>query len=385
MKKLKFLILGLPLFLVACRPPIPDVEQAIQGTDPTTIVVLNNDATDAYYRSALPFVSSPTRGLIYGSISNRADIAQVEMSLSRLATDFFDPDDYLIRDGQYLTREFVLNVLRANNPEPTHTSESETGLNPAFGTEIEFRGATFESNEDDVIRPLAYLLEQNFVTVHDDDFHLEGVAIALALNPYYREIDFTTAFDHHWRMSDEQIIEFGQQTAAYLLPMLRQQPGLETAPIMIGLFILRRDNEVLPGNFTSIAFAESGRTVLGSWQPVHEQHFNLPDNEITRDDVNINDEFNFFSNAVRTYFPHQHSVVARAKVVDHSLYRVDITFNMTFLGLSEKIAFHQLLEQEVMRFSPEYDIRIIVRSPDAQHGSVIRRPHSEPIVTRISW
>jgi len=385
MKNLKLLLLVAPLLLAACRPPIPDVTQATTDTDPMSIVPLSNEATDAYFRSALPFVSSPTRGLIYGSISNRADIEQVEQSLLRLATDFFSPDDYYFREGQFLTRDFVTNILRANNPEPELGSESTTGLNPAFGTEIAFDSQVFENIPGNAIRPLAYVLEHNFVTIHAEEFHLEGVAIAIALNPYYREINQATGWDHHWRMTDEELIEFGQDVAANLLPLLRRQEGLDDVPIMMGLFILRRDIDVLPGNFASVTFAEAGRSAISSWQMVQEEHFSLPSTTINRYDVNINNEFNFFSTAMQTSFPHQHGLTARAQVVNSNIYRVNLNFNMTFLGFSEKIAFFQLLEQEVVRFSAEYDIRIIVRSPDTIHGSVVRRPHSEPIVTRISW
>ena len=385
MKKLTLLFLGTMLLLIACRPPIPDVEQIAIDAEQATIITLSNEATDAYFRTALPFVSSPTRGLIYGSITNRADIEQVEQSLLRLATDFFNPDDYYFREGQFLTRDFVISILRSNNPEPELTSESATGLNPAFGTELTFGSLAFENTPDNVIRPLAYVLEQNFVVVHNDAFHLEGVAIAIALNPYFREINQATGWDYHHRMTNEELIEFGQDVAARLIPLLRRQEGLEDVPIMIGLFILRRDIDVLPGNFASVAFAERGRSAIGSWQTVQEEHFSLPSTAVNRYDININDEFNFFSSTIRTLFPHQHGLTARIQVVDGNVYRVNLNFNMTFLGFSEKIAFFQLLEQEVMRFSPEYDIRIIVRSPDTPHGSVVRRPHSEPSVMRISW
>jgi len=385
MKKFTLLILGTILFLTACRPPIPDVAQVTTDADPTTIVPLTNEVTDAYFRSALPFVSSPTRGLIYGSISNRADIEQVEQSLLRLATNFFSPEEYYFREGQFLTRDFVLNVLRANNPEPTLGSESSMGLNPAFGTELNFGAQTFTTIPESPIRPFAYVLEHNFVTIHANEFHLEGVAIAIALNPYYREINQATGWDHHHRMQVEDLIAFGQDVAANLLPLLRRQEGLDDVPIMIGLFILRRDIDVLPGNFAAVAYAEASRSAIGSWQMVQEEHFSLPSTAINPYDFNINDEFDFFANAMRTSFPHQHGLTARAQVVDSNIYRINLNFNMTFLGFSEKIAFFQLLELEVMRFSAEYDIRIIVRSPDTIHGSVVRRPHSEPVVTRISW
>jgi len=385
MKKLKYLLLITPLFLVACiRPPVPDVEQAIQDADPNTIVPLGGESMDTYFNTALPVVSSPTRGLIL-EIRNRADIEQVEMSLMRLATDFFSPDEYFFREGQQLTREFVGNVLQPHDPD----NEASIGLNPPLGSSYTFGTETINSVAENQIRHLVYLHEQNFVSIYEDElgenhFQLEGVAIALALNPFHWYRDETIGFEHEYRMTDEEIISIGQEIAAELLRLLRYQEGLEDVPIILGLFILQSIRETIPGGFASLAHIERGRSI-DSWETVHERHFRVPDNGLNTYDVNINDEYSSFYNTVDNYFPHQHSLTARAHVVDGEIYRIIMTFNMSFLGLAEKVSFHQLLEQEVMSFSPQYDIRIIVRSPDAQHGAVTRPPGGEATVTRISW
>ena len=389
MKKLTYLLFITPLFLVACiRPPVPDVEQAIQEADPNTIIPLSSESADGYFRTALPVESSPTRGLILYHIQNRADIEQVELSLMRLATDVFDPDEHFIREGQYLSRSFVSSVLRAHNPEPEDFNlESEIGLNPPFGSTHTFGSETVENLQGDMVRPFAYVLEHNFVTIEDNEFQLEGVAIAIALNPYHWIIDRNVGFEQELRMSDTEILAIGEDIAADLVPLLREQEGLENVPIFLGLFILKSEREVIPGHFARVAYIEEGRSSIASWDSVQERHFRLPDptDGIHTYDINITDEFNAFRNTITNYFPHRYGLVARVHIVDGNVYRILIDFNMSFLGLSEKIAFHQLLEQEVMNFSPEYDIRIIVRSPDEQHGAVVRPPGGEASVHRISW
>ena len=398
MKKLKYLLFATPLLLVACiRPPVPDVEQAIQNADPNTVIPLGNDeSTDFYYSTALPVVLSSTRGLILDAINNRADVEQVEMSLMRLATEFFDPNDYFFREGQYLTREFIGNVLQPFDPddEPAADAsvEHSAGLNPPLGSSHTYYGddTPVESTEENPVEHLIYVLEQNFVSIHEDEqgeahIQLEGVAIGLALNRYHWLRDRTIGFEQELYMSEEEIVAIGQEIAAELLPLLRQQEGLEDVPIIIGLFVLQSYRETIPGGFASIAYIERGR-VINDWEPVYEKHFRLPDSGggLNAYDVNINDEFIAFDNTIENYF-RRHGLVARAHVVNEEIYRVTMTFNMSFLGLAEKISFHQLLEQEVMNFSPQYDIRIIVRSPDAQHGAVTRPPGGEATVTRISW
>jgi len=391
MKKLKYLLFIIPLFLVSCiRPPVPDVEQAIQDSDPNTIIPLSNDSTEGYFMTALPLQPSPIRGLIHTYIRNRADIEQVEKSLMRLATEYFNPDDgYFFREGQYLERDFVLNVLQAHNPE----IENHRGLNPAVGSSISFRGEVFENGQEgtESIRPLAYLLEQNFATVQENEdggsgFQLEGVAIAIALNPYHWVVDRTIGSENEYRMTDDEIIEIGESIAADLLPLLRQEEGLEDVPIILGLYILRSYREVIPGGFARIAHIESGRSI-NYWKTVHEQHFMLPDltSAINEFDVNINDQFNFFKNNIGNYFPHHHGIVARAHVVNSQVYRISIVFNMSFYGFSEKLGFHQFLVEQIGYFSPEYDIRIIVRNPSQIHGSVTRPPNGEATIHQISW
>jgi len=383
MKKLKYLFFITPLFLVACiRPPVPNVEQAIQSADPNIISPLPNESTDAYFSTALPLQSSPTRGLIYEHIRNNADIEQVEMSMMRLATEFFDPNDYFFREGQYLTRDFVSRILQPFDPDV----EDHIGLNPPFGSEHTFDDETVESVSDNSVRPLAYVLEQNFVTINEGEFQLEGVAIAIALNPYHWIRDTATGFEDNLRMTDDEIISVGQDIVEDFLPLLREQEGLEDVPILVGLFILQSYTETISGGFASISYIEEGRSSIDSWESVHERHFRLPDNGINVYDVNINDEFNSFSNTVSNYFPHRYGLIARAHIVETDVYRISITFNMEFFGLSEKVGFHQLLEQEIMNFSPEYDVRILVRSPDILHGSVIRPPFAEEaFVHRNSW
>jgi len=388
MKKLKYLFFILPLFLIACiRPPIPDVEQAIQDADPSTITPLSNELTQGHFMTALPLQPSPTRGLILDRIRNRADVEQIERSLMRIAADFFDPTYYYLREGQYLSRQFAINILQAHDPEESN----HMGLNPAVGTSVTFDERTFENGEEDTypIRPLAHVLEQNFVTIHqnadgENEFRLEGVAIALALNPYHWERDRAVGFENEWRMTDDQIIAMGQEFAATLLPLLRQQEGLEDVPIILGLYILKSDREVIPGGFASMAYIESGRAI-NAWTDVHERHFRLPDPAINTHDVHISSQVDDFKNTVHNHFPHPYGIVARAHVVNDYVYLLEITFNMSFYGFSEKSSFHQLVAEQLRYFSPEYDIRIIVRSPSEIHGSVTRPPNSEPVVHLISW
>lgn len=397
MKKLAYLFFIIPLFLISCvTPPVPDVEQAIQDADSDTLIPLSNNLTEGYFNTSLPIESSPTRGLIHsyiGSIGDgvgvgsRADIEYLERSMHRIATEHFDPDEHFFRDGLILQREFASNILRPADAD----DDDNIGLNPAIGSEISFNGEMIESGEDRVsqIRPLAYVLEQNFGTIVDGEFQLEGVSVALAINPHHTVTDQSRGTITNYRMTDEQILSTGQEMAAELLPLLRSEyPELRDVPIIFGLFILEAGHSVIPGRLASTSVAEVGSSSLSSWTAVDERHFLLesPANtDITEYDVNINEEFIYFRESISAQFPHFYGIVGRVHFVDRQVYQVSIVFNMQFLGLSEKLSFHQMIGQYINEFSPEYDIRIVIRSTDEIHGAVTRPPHGEPEITWISW
>lgn len=397
MKKIAYLFLMIPLFLMACTtPPVPDLEQAIQDADPNVITPLSNNLTEGYFQTATPIESSPTRGLIHSyigtigdgiGVGSRADIEYLERSMHRVATDFFDPDEHFFRDGLILQRDFVSSVLR-----PIDEDDPENiGLNPAIGSEVSFNGDMLESGEDRVsqIRPLAYVLEQNFGTIVEGEFQLEGVSIALAINPHHTVVDRSIGLSRSYEMTDAQILSMGQDIAADLLPLLKSvYPELRDVPIIFGLFIVAPGHSIIPGRLASIAVAEVGSSSLRSWTDINERHFLLedpPNHEISAYDVNINDQFIYFRASIASQFPHFYGVVGRVHFVDQDVYEVSIVFNMQFFGLSEKLSFHQMIGQYIEEFSPEYDVRIVIRSTDEIHGAVTRPPHGEPQITWISW
>lgn len=391
MKKVWMILLFLVFVLVGCiEPPVPDIAQTIQDADPNVVVGMDTASTDFYFNTATPVVTSDTRGLVVERLSNRADIEYAEMSLVRMASDFFDSDLHF-REGQYLSRDLVIELLRLATDDTSMLAfESAIGLNPPIGTPVNYGDFTAMSvvGEGDLVRPLVYLLEQNFSSINaDNEFELEGVAIAVALNPYFWDIDRSIGHQQIRRMTDAQIFEVGQDIVARLLPQVRRQPGLEEVPLLFGLFIMQADTEILPGAFSHLTFVDEGRNSIAQWQEVHEHHFSLPDatNRLQQYDFNIINEFNAFSTNVINHFPHQHSLLARAHVVEQQVYRLHLTFNMSFGGAAEKIAFHHFLETEVMNFSPHYDVRITIRDLNHIHGAIIRLPHEPPVVHRLSW
>jgi len=372
--------------LTGCfSPPIPEIDTGNQRSAVTPIRALDNEFTDGYYRTALPYYSSPTRGLIFSHINNsrsragnRFDIEELELSLMRAATDFFDPDDFYFQDGQYLSRDLVSQLLR---PEGSPIGEfPDIGLNPAIGTTVTVNNETIESTEDQPIHYLSYLLEQNFVTIDEDGERiLEGVSIGLALNPYVQ---------NNLEMNDSELIAEGERIAAALIERLQEQEELaevfESVPIMIGLYILESSTSVVPGRFVAKTLIPGNSWTLSNWGAVEERTY-LVDSRITEVDLELVEQFNYFQNTINEFYSHHHGIIGMAQFIDNNLYRLEITVNVTFYGLGEKLTFHQLVAELIAEFSPNYDVTVIVRASDEIYGTVKRSPNGEVTVQRYSW
>lgn len=175
--------------LVGCSaPPTPKVEEGISEDDSMKRQLLSNEATSEYYRTMLPYKTSPTRGLVYSRYSkmnNRYDIDAFELALMRESQSYFSPEQVYFQEGQNLTKAMVQRLLSKRLTEAELGQELEVdanykdiGLNPTKDERINIDGMD--------VNPvyLAYLLEQDYVVTKDENTVLEGVTIGLALNPY---------------------------------------------------------------------------------------------------------------------------------------------------------------------------------------------------------
>ena len=377
MKKFRMLLVsGMALVLGACvQPPLPEVELGVDGGNLDVNTAVLNDLTIGYCNTILPYVSSPTRGLVYSHLQNRFDIEELELSMMRVAARSMD--ECYFRDGQYLSREFVSELLRPG---------SDISLNPEHGSTHLIDGEDVGSTAENPVIHLAYVLEQNYVTLtEDNEVELDTLSIALALNPYHVVVDRSIGFTSRLQMNDREILAIGEDIAAELLSMLREQPGLEEVPIIFGLYILQASNEVVPGRLAQISTVASGSSSVGSWESINERHFMLPDSGINEYDLNLIDEFNFFEQSLSLHFPHFFSMIGMAHFFEGNLQNLEITVNIPFYGLAEKLSFHQIAGDLITHFSDEYNVTVIVRNNTTIHGVIIRAPFSDPVITRVNW
>ena len=371
--------------LVGCSaPPTPKVEEGVSEDDSMKRQLLSNEATAEYYRTMLPYKTSPTRGLVYSRYSkmnNRYDIDAFELALMRESQAYFSPDQVYFQEGQNLTKAMVQRLLSKRLTEAELAQELEVdanykdiGLNPTKDERINIDGMD--------VNPvyLAYLLEQDYVVTKDENTVLEGVTIGLALNPYQNWKN-ELGYDQTIVLDEEALIEKGKEIATRLIDILRQEEAFKDVPIMIGLFIVQEESAVTPGHMVAKTLVGKNSSTIKNWESVNEKYYLLPDSAILAVDANLSNQFSSFKDTIKEYYPHYYGVIGLAHVLNNKVDNLEIIINIDFYGLAEKLSFHQLVAQLIPdSFSSDYDIDVVIRSSDEIYG-ILKKSANEREVT----
>ncbi len=371
--------------LVGCSaPPTPKVEEGVSEDDSMKRQLLSNESTAEYYRTMLPYKTSPTRGLVYSRYSkmnNRYDIDAFELALMRESQSYFSPDQVYFQEGQNLTKAMVQRLLSKRLTEAELAQELEVdanykdiGLNPTKDERINIDGMD--------VNPvyLAYLLEQDYVVTKDENTVLEGVTIGLALNPYQNWKN-ELGYDQTIVLDEETLIEKGKEIATRLIDILRQEEAFKDVPIMIGLFIVQEESAVTPGHMVAKTLVGKNSSTIKNWESVNEKYYLLPDSAILAVDANLSNQFSSFKDTIKEYYPHYYGVIGLAHVLNNKVDNLEIIINIDFYGLAEKLSFHQLVAQLIPdSFSSDYDIDVVIRSSDEIYG-ILKKSANEREVT----
>ena len=391
MKTLKIKIMAYflcALLLVGCsKPPVPQVQNEEETQATPAQQTLSNESTSQYYRTIIPYVPSPTRGLIYSGISNRYDIDEFELSLMRQAQDYFNPDEVYFQEGQKLSKDTVKSMLAKKKTETQLNQKLavdpeyvDLGLNPSEDTTIDIDGIT--------VNPvyLAYLLEQDYVVIEGDETKLQGITLGLALNPYQKWKN-DLRYEQTVTLSEEELIAKGKEIAQEAINIIRTQEGLENVEIMVGLYVLQSESSVIPGRMVAKTFVPNNSSKIKNWQNVNEQHYLLPDSAMQEIDYDLSNQFSTFKEKIKEYYPHYYGVIGVAQYIDNKLDNLEITVNIDFYGLAEKLSFHQLVSQLITdTFSNHYNVTVVVRSTDEIFGIIQRDAEQKEVTVKlISW
>lgn len=385
MRKLSLLTLSLVFLLSACAPNFQQQDNVVETEDKADekAIIPNYNISDNYYRTILPFEPGEARGLIVGNMNTRYDIDEFETGLMRIAHQTFDPETYLIREGQELKRTTVRHWLNRQftkaQLEAAGLKENENiGLNPLMEDNADFK----EGNNNNPIY-LSHILEQDYLIKGDKDtVKLGGVVIGLALNSvhYYR-----TAIGEPYYEKEIPFAEMereGKKIAQEVLKRLRNTENLKNVPITIALFKQVSRASVVPGNFFAYSTVKKGSSTIENWENVDEKYFLFPSTEAKV--AHRDDEMYFlnFKQDVEKYFPNFNGVIGRAFYVGDQFHDLSIDLPIQFYGKSEAIGFTQYVTGLVMEHFPEYiSVSVNVTSVDGPEALIVRKANeTEPFV-----
>ena len=372
MKKTIVILFLLSLIISGCAPNFSSEEEVIQ--EPTEDegeeqrFIIPQSLTDEEYRTMLPYEVNAARGVITNQLSNRYDIEELETGLIRHATQVFDPEDFFFQEGQYLNRNTLLTWI--------------DDLNPVKASQALDDDATVEEHREfhqENPRILSHILEQNFLTLTDDNIvEIGGVAIALALKS---ELAYTTEIGgptYYLDIEREEMLEFGKETADRVLERLRNIEELNDVPILIMLYEQSANNSVMPGNFILKTVAQPQTMLVGDWQGINEEYILFPSSRAERDYYDHSEMVREFTNDVTRFFPNYVGVIGKGFYREGQLQHLSITIPIEFNGKQEVVGFVQHLYGLVNEHFPtHFDIQISIESLDRVEGIIVRNAGEE--------
>lgn len=369
MKKLTITLIAVLLFLVSCVPETTE-DEIVQPNDEQTeqeiLIVPSYQLSKENYRMILPFRPSEARGVIGRQVANRLDIDEMEAGLMRHSTEVFDPEKYYYEEGQYLTKDMVIDWIDELNPE-----RPEMGSDPD-----EFR---------DNPRYLSHILEQNYLQKNDDNtVELVGVSIGLALKSVYRFQSEIGGPYYYEEIHLEDMLAQGEEIAQSILERVRQIEELRDVPIMIALFREEEHSSPVPGNFVAKTVVPAHDMMIGEWESINEKNVLFPSDEAQKNYIEDYEVISNFAEEISSFFPNYVGYVGKGFYVNEDLKKLTIDIPIEFYGSAEVIGFTQYIYGIANgMFSNRYDLEIKVKSSQKIESVLYREAGEEDLVVHI--
>lgn len=355
------LLLATASFLGACTDLETTSEQVPQTNNNNIVPVetTTNQLSNAYYRAMIVdgiYKSSQNRGVSL-ELNSSVNMKDFESGLLDVARNVFSTDTYYFQEGQVITEKTAQKWLGRQ------TEENPEGLNP-----------TGNDSTDPAKRVPLYLnqiVEQDYMIQTDKGFELGGIAIGLAMN----QIDYFTTKDdkdriysHELKLDLAKVEEHAKQYGNKIVERLRQEEGLASIPIVVGIFVQSPQDSLAGGVYTFEGLSNEGNTVA-EWVPRNEKKVLFPSDEESEDASH----FANFKNEVQSFFPNLSGVTGVGHYKNSQLQSLKINVMTQFYGETEIIAFTQHITDAASQYLPQNaQIEIKVESIDGIESFVAR-------------
>ncbi|GAB4074469.1 CamS family sex pheromone protein [Barrientosiimonas marina] len=393
LKKLTMSLAVAILLLTSCAPSINNEDEVVKDEDKSEqeTSIVSNKLSDEDYRTLLPYRPSASRGVITGQMGNRLDIDEAETGLRRLSKDYFDPDEYLFEEGQYLDSDMLYRWLESY-PTDDELSELKNQLEKqvkdnkikkkemekrlakrkqALNPPLDEENATIDDHEQNP-KYVSHILEQDFLKRHDDDkVELSGVSIGIALKSVYRfEVEGNPG---KVEISKSKMLDKGKEIAKTVLKRVRNIDALSDIPIMIALYREEDENAPVPGNFVAKTSVKSGEASISDWENLNEENVLFPSDRGEEKNYDTQQLVKNFGSRIEEYFPNYVGVIGDGFYIGDDLQELTLEIPIEFHGKEEVVGFTQYVSKLADEmFEDYYDLNINIKS-DEKMESVISR------------
>jgi protein involved in sex pheromone biosynthesis len=356
---------GAAMFLLASCGQLSETQttenRTNTGPEKVTVQTTQNQLSTDYYPALIvdgKYQFSQNRGVSL-SLNSTANIKDFEADLLDVAKNVFPTDQYFFQEGQvidYDTTRLWLGRYSDSNPD---------GLNPTDN------GSTDAATREPIY--LEQILEQNYMIQNENGFELAGMAIGLAMNSvdYYKVNDVPM----EQAISRDKLEEQAKAYANTIISRLRQTEGLESIPIVIGIFEQSAQDSPVGGSYLFEGVSTEG-TAVGEWITRNESKVVFPLQSGTQTEESSN--FDNFKNEVQDFFPNLNGIVGEGKYIDGQLMSLEIDIMTQFYGVTEIIAFTQHVTDAAGRFLPQnIPVEITIESINGIESFLTRESNSQ--------
>ncbi|HEX5351402.1 MAG TPA: CamS family sex pheromone protein [Trichococcus sp.] len=369
MNKAKSVILmtvsGAAMFLLASCGQLSETQTTENttntGPEKVTVQTTQNQLSTDYYPALIvdgKYQFSQNRGVSL-SLNSTANIKDFEADLLDVSKNVFPTDQYFFQEGQvidYDTTRLWLGRYSDSNPD---------GLNPTDN------GSTDAATREPIY--LEQILEQDYMIQNENGFELAGMAIGLAMNSvdYYKVNDVPM----EQAISRDKLEEQAKAYANTIITRLRQTEGLESIPIVIGIYEQSAQDSPVGGVYLFEGVSTEGNAI-GEWITRNESKVVFPLQSGTQTEESSN--FDNFKNEVQNFFPNLNGIVGEGKYIDGQLMSLEIDITTQFYGETEIIAFTQHVTDAAGRFLPQnIPVEITVESINGIESFLTRENDSQ--------
>ncbi|WP_107995545.1 CamS family sex pheromone protein [Trichococcus paludicola] len=369
MNKAKSVILmtvsGAAMFLLASCGQLSETQTTENttntGPEKVTVQTTQNQLSTDYYPALIvdgKYQFSQNRGVSL-SLNSTANIKDFEADLLDVSKNVFPTDQYFFQEGQvidYDTTRLWLGRYSDSNPD---------GLNPTDN------GSTDVATREPIY--LEQILEQDYMIQNENGFELAGMTIGLAMNSvdYYKVNDVPM----EQAISRDKLEEQAKAYANTIVTRLRQTEGLESIPIVIGIYEQSAQDSPVGGVYLFEGVSTEGNAI-GEWITRNESKVVFPLQSGTQTEESSN--FDNFKNEVQNFFPNLNGIVGEGKYIDGQLMSLEIDITTQFYGETEIIAFTQHVTDAAGRFLPQnIPVEITVESINGIESFLTRENDSQ--------